>query len=292
MLSWDKLARMQDAFAYSEALVRAADRDRFLTGLFAPAAARAALYALYAFNVEIARVREVARDPLAGEIRLQWWGDVLDGEARGDVEANPVAAALLATVARHGLPVDRLKSLIAARRFDLYNEPMATLAELEAYADDASAGLMALAAGVLDARRSPDIDRLMHHAGAAHAITGLLYALPTHAARGQLYVPVELLQHRGGGQAEIAAGVATAAVRAALTDLRQVARDHLAAARRLLGAASPALLPALLPLAPVPAMLTNMERRGYDPFAPLAIASWRRQWLIWRASRQPARLFA
>ena len=87
---------MQEAFAHCEALVRTADKDRFLRTLFAPAEHRGALFALYAFNVEVARVREAAREPLAGEIRLQWWRDVLAGEGRGEVAANPVAAALLA----------------------------------------------------------------------------------------------------------------------------------------------------------------------------------------------------
>ena len=45
------------------------------------------MFALYAFNLEIARVREVAREPLAGEIRLQWWSDVLGGEGRGERQA-------------------------------------------------------------------------------------------------------------------------------------------------------------------------------------------------------------
>ena len=86
---------MQDAFAYCAELVRTADRDRFLASLFAPAEHRAALHALYAFNVEVARVREVAREPLPGEIRLQWWSDVLNGERAGEASANPVASALL-----------------------------------------------------------------------------------------------------------------------------------------------------------------------------------------------------
>src|SRR3979411_1779368 len=95
---------MQDA--HCEALVRAADKDRFLATLFAPAGHRGALHALYAFNVEIARVREGVREPLAGEIRLQWWSDVLRGAGHGEIEANPVAAALLATIARYRLPVE------------------------------------------------------------------------------------------------------------------------------------------------------------------------------------------
>ena len=97
-------------------LVRTADKDRFLSALFAPAEHRGALFALYAFNIEVSRVREVAREPLAGEIRLQWWRDVLAGEGRGEVAANPVAAALLASLARYRLPAARLEALIEARR--------------------------------------------------------------------------------------------------------------------------------------------------------------------------------
>src|SRR6202043_2575935 len=96
---------MQDAFAHCAELVRTAARTRFLASLFAPADRRDALHALYAFNIEVARVREVAREPLPGEIRLQWWSDVLNGEREGEAQANPVAAALLATVTRHRLPL-------------------------------------------------------------------------------------------------------------------------------------------------------------------------------------------
>ena len=89
---------MQDAFAYCAELVRTADRDRFLASLFAPAEYRGALHALYAFNVEVARVREVAHAPLPGEIRLQWWREVIGGERGEEAKANPVAAALLAAI--------------------------------------------------------------------------------------------------------------------------------------------------------------------------------------------------
>ena len=282
---------MQDAFAYCEALVRAADRDRFLTALYAPAERRSAVLALYAFNIEIARVREVVRDPLAGEIRLQWWNDALTGSGHGDVEANPVAAALTATMTRYGLPAERLLALIAARRFDLYDEPMATLADLEAYAEGASAGLIALAAHVLAAERPSGVDGLARHAGIAQAITGLLYALPIHAARGQLYLPADILHRHGAGRAEVISGEATPALRAAISDLRDIARDHLSAAQQMIGDVPPAVLPALLPVALAGPMLDRMEGARYDPFAPAEIAPWRRQWLIWRAARRPARMF-
>jgi len=258
--------------------------------LFAPAEHRDALFALYAFNVEVARVREVVREPVAGEIRLQWWSDVFDGARRGEVAAHPVAAALLASMARYRLPPDRFKALIEARRFDLYDEPMATLADLEAYADGASASLVALAAQILAAGSEPDIVALSHHAGLAHALAGLLAAFPIHAARGQLFIPLEILARHGADRLDVS-GPATPQLRAALAELRLCARHHLGAARQLLATAAPTLVPALLPVALAGPTLARMERRGYDPFVPVAIAPWRRQWLIWRAARRPRRIF-
>jgi phytoene synthase len=287
---------MPDASAHCEDLVRAADKDRFLATLYAPAERRGALFALYAFNLELARVREIVREPLAGEIRLQWWQEAFAGAGRGDVEANPVAAALRAAIARHGLAADRFAALIEARRFDLYDEPMATLADLEAYANATAAGLIALAGQILAPGREGDDalarhDALIRHAGLAYAIAGLLRAFPVHAARGQLYVPVELLERHGADRGDVAARRATPELRAALAELRLIARRHLGEARARLPAAPARLIPALLPAAPVAAALTRMERSGYDPFVPDDIAQWRRQWLIWRAARRPARLF-
>jgi phytoene synthase len=275
---------MQDAFAHCEGLLRAADKDRFLTTLFAPAERRDALFALYAFNLEIARVREVVREPVAGEIRLQWWSDVLGGAGRGEVAAHPVAAALLATMARYRLPPERFKVLIDARRFDLYDEPMATLADLEAYADGASASLLTVGG-------EPDIGALSHHAGRAHALAGLLAAFPVHAARGQLYIPLEILARHGADRQEAKGPPATPQLLAGLAELRGRARRHLGAAQELLATAAPAVMPALLPVALAGPTLARMERRGYDPFVPVAIAPWRRQWLIWRAGRRPRRIF-
>jgi 15-cis-phytoene synthase len=278
-------------YAHCEALVRAADKDRFLATLFAPAEHRAALHALYACNVEIARVREVVREPLAGEIRLQWWSDVLRGAGRGEVEANPVAAALLAIITRYRLPVERLEALIDARRFDLYDEPMRTLADLETYAEGASSSLIALAAQILNSGREPEIGALAHHAGLAYAMAGLLTAFPIHAARGQLFVPLEILERHGAHRHDAVSGQATPQLRAALAEMRLCARRHLSAARDLLAAAPPAVMPALLPVALAAPTLARMERRDYDPFQPVEIAQWRRQWLIWRAARRPERIF-
>lgn len=285
---------MDDHFAHCAELVRNADKDRFLATLFAPAEHRPALLALYAFNVEIARVREVVRQPLAGEIRLQWWSDLLAGEARGEANANPVAAALIETKARYRLRDAPLQDLIAARRFDLYDEPMPTLAELESYGYGTAATLIAVAARIL--APAADVEALALHAGLAYAIANLLKAFPLHAARGQLYVPLELLQRHGIGAAEALGakalgGRATPELRATLADLRAEARRQLDAAGAAFAAAPAELAPALLPVSLVRPLLDRMERPDYDPFTPVEIPQWRRQWRLWRAARRPGRIF-
>jgi len=279
---------MQDAFAYCAELVRVADRDRFLASLFAPAEQRAALHALYAFNVEVARVREAAREPLPGEIRLQWWRDVVSGERAEEARANPVACALLAVIERGQLAVTKLSALIDAHRFDLYDWPMAQLADLEAYVRNTTSALIAVAAQILAGVEAEAAEAVADPAGIAYAIAGLLRAFPLHAARRQLYVPIELLERHGVQPQDIFAGRSSAGLRAGLAELRNVARQHLLAAYPYVTALPREALPALLPVALVRPSLDRLER--CDPFAPAEISPLRRQWLIWRAARNPTRI--
>src|SRR5713101_8081368 len=129
-------------------LVRAHDFARYASTLFVPAEQRRALLSIYAFNVEISRVREQVSQPLPGEIRLQWWTDMLAGAGHGGVEGNPVAAELLLAIRDFGLPVEPLSRLIDEHQFDLYNDPMPSMAALEGYVNDTSSALFALGAGI------------------------------------------------------------------------------------------------------------------------------------------------
>ncbi len=107
------------AFEHASALARAADRDRWIAALFAPAPDRKHLHTLTAFAHEIARVRHAAREPLAGEMRLMWWLEAILGQ-RDEAQANPLAAALLATIAERALPKPRFEAWLIAWRDDLY----------------------------------------------------------------------------------------------------------------------------------------------------------------------------
>jgi phytoene synthase len=277
---------MADHFAYCENLLRAGDKDRWLASLFAPADRRPHLYALYAFNLEIARVRELAREPMAGEIRLQWWREALAGARPGEAAAHPVASALLEAVGRYGLETQALVDLIEARAFDLYADPMPSLDAFAAYGRRTASGLIALAARVLDPDRT-DVGELARPAGIAYATTGLLRAFALHASRGQLYLPGDVLDRHQVLASDIFAGRTTDALRAALAELRAVARANLDAFAAKRAALPRAMVPAFLLVALVRAYLDRMEARDYDPFAtPVEVPQWRRQWMLWRAARR------
>ena len=276
---------MPDAFVYCAELVRSADRDRYIATLFAPAEQRGALHALYAFNVELARVREAAHAALPGEIRLQWWSDVIDRQRDDEAQANPIAAALLAMLDRHGLAREALLDLIDARRFDLYDDPMVTIADLETYARRTSSSLISLAARVV---AGVDVEAIAEPAGLASGIIAILRAFPIHAARRQLYVPTELLDRHQVHLHDLYAGRPSAGLKAALAELRSLARHHLAAASEAMRALPDQAIPALLPVALIRPSLDRLERSA--PFTPRELAPWRRQWLVWRAARNPARI--
>ncbi len=263
--------------------MREADPDRYWASLFAPLDKRPHLYALYAFNFEIARVREAVREALVGEIRLQWWRDALQGEARGDVRANPVAAALDDTIVQFRLPRQSLVDLIDARIFDLYEDPMPSLNDLEGYCGETSSSLIQLSSLILANGANPGTADASGHAGVAYAITGLLRAFPLHARQGQVYVPSDLLTRHGVVREDIVTGRGGPGLKGALADLRAVARRHLDQARSLRATIPAATEPAFRPLALVEPYLKAMERRDYDPFHTVVdLPQWRRVWALWR----------
>jgi phytoene synthase len=216
---------------------------------------------------------------------------VFSAAGGGDVRANPVAAALSDTIIRYRLPLTAFSDLIEARAFDLYDDPMVSLDALDGYAAKTSSALMVLAALILDEGKAPGIGTLAGHSGIAYAIAGLLAAFGQHAARRQLYMPLDVLERHGVSAEDVFAGQATPELRTALAAIRQHARHHLSEAKALVASAPPAAAPAFLPAALAGAMLDRMDRRGYEPFKPLQFPQWRRQWRLWRAARRPERMF-
>jgi len=277
-----------DSAGFCANLVRSHDFTRYASTLFVPSEVRRGLLALYAFNVEIFRVHEQVSQPLPGEMRLQWWTDVIAGTGHGGVEGNPVAAELLLAIRDHGLPVERLSRLIDEHQFDLYNDPMPTMAALEGYLNDTASALFSLGAQI-SGQQSAEIEHLARHAGLAQGIAAVVASLPRDASRRQLFVPLQILESHGNRMEQVFAGKQTPALRAALGQLIGEGQAHLKTALSLLESAPPEVRPVFLPLAPADRDLARMARADSDPFVPHVASRFRTLWTLWRASR--SRLF-
>ncbi len=170
---------MQPDFAHCAALVRDADRDRYLAALFAPAEHRDGLFALYAYDAAIRHVRAAVSEPMPGEIRLQWWREAIEGQRDGEAAAHPVAAALLATMRRYKLAADRISAVADAHTADLYDDPLRTLDDLDNYAVLTRSAVYAIAADILGGAGA--VPMLARHAGIAHACSMSCSHRATHS---------------------------------------------------------------------------------------------------------------
>lgn len=257
--------------------VRAHDHDRFLTLFFAPPAKRPALTALYAFNIEIARVAELVTEPMMGHIRLQWWRETLEGLPRGETRGHAAAVALHEA---GGIPLDKLQILIDARERDLSDDAFVNIGALEAYAEETSSALMMIAAEILAGEgEAQSAAAAIRHAGIAYALTGILRALPLHASQGRLFLPADSLGRHEADPHDILAGRMTEALRAVMDEVIAAARAHLASARA--ASFDAAVLPALLPTSLCDRYLEIMSAPGFDPFMqPVDVPAFRRQFRL------------
>jgi NADH dehydrogenase [ubiquinone] 1 alpha subcomplex assembly factor 6 len=265
-MAQETLSRKVGGLSPAAALVRRHDRDRFQTALFAPAARREALFALYAFNYEIARVRESVREPMLGEIRLQWWREAIaTAFAGGEPRRHETVEAVTKTIRSHRLSRVHFDRLIDARERDFDMEPPASLAALEDYAENSSVPLILLALEVLEAA-APAAQHAARDIGLAYALSGMLRALPYLARIGRAVLPADLAP--GLDLSQLGGKAAPPALREAVAAIAAVATRRLAAARAQRREMPARALPALLPAIVAAGALRRLERAGFDPFAP------------------------
>jgi hypothetical protein len=103
------------------AIVERGDPERFRAIMLTPVRARAVLFPIYAFNVEIARAPWVTKEPMIAHMRLQWWRDALEEIASGGIVRRHEVVTPLA----HLLNPEQARLLIEtveARRWDVDKE--------------------------------------------------------------------------------------------------------------------------------------------------------------------------
>lgn len=278
--------------AYCADLLRKGDKDRWLTALFArEGAARDALMALYAWNLEVARIPDTVREPLLGQMRLQWWRETLEGIEAGAPRAQPVARALHRAMRLGALERSGFETILAARECDVAVEPPADLAALEAYAKGTGGELAVLAGRCLTAGEPaiPALSDALRAAGTAYALAGLMRALPWHVERRRIFLPLAELRAAGVVVENVTHHSNPPGLYAVIGQVCARAREQLLEARRQ-AALLPAALrrrvrPAMLPAALAAQDLARLRAAGFDPEQPRAHAPpLLRQLVLLRAS--------
>ena len=266
------------------ASLREVDPAQFFAALFIPEEKREAVMAVRTFAAEMARIPFLVSEPMLGEIRLQWWHEVLAGEREGEATAHPLASALMQAVRKHGLPVAALQGLIAARAEDLYADPPPTMNDLEGRLGECHSVPYRLAAMILAPHSSASVADVAGHGGVAEGLVHLLAHWPLLLRRSRVMIPQDVMAQFGLNRESVLAGTAPEQTRAALNHLAALAGQHRVQAAAALTGLQESEAPAFLPLALVGPLLKRVNGTLPDTIATLS--QWRIQFDLWRASRR------
>ena len=259
---------MTPALSSVGALARAADYDRYLSTVFAPAARREALFALIAFNHEIARIPEAVSEPMLGRIRLQWWREVLDAVYAGEpARRHEVAVPLAETIRSCRLDRAPFDALLEAREDDLESECPADLAALERHAAATGGSLTQLMVQAAGAHSGPALEA-GRQVGTAWALIGTLRAAPHAAAQGRVTLPADLLAKAGIAADDLRAGRGFERFAAVAQPVAGRAADLLAAARQARRAVPRQCRSVLLIARLADLYRVRLRRAAWDPRDP------------------------
>lgn len=253
--------------------LRRHESDRFLAALFAPAASRSQLLALYALDHELKRIPFLVSEPMLGAIRFQWWRDTIGSIYEGQQPGHEIVPALTAAIRECDLPPAAFHRWIDAREDELEETPFPDIGAARDHAA-ASDGIIAdLGCRLLG--EGNDFDGANAY-GAAFGLVSLARGAGAAAGRRALLLPLDTLEAAGETADHVFAGHGGSGADAAFGAILDAAEETLRQAR----AVSPPkhVLPALMPAALVPAYCRLMRGKQFDMFrTPPDIPAFRRQ---------------
>lgn len=264
------------------------DKSSYLACLLMGDAHRLPIAVLYVFNAEIARIRNMIREPLPGEIRLQWWREVTAENARKDeASANPLSNALNQIIEQYDLSRVSFDGYCRARIFDLYDDPMPDFATYEGYCGETASILLQLSCQIISQEHAKSSANASGHAGVARSVATHLLQLSDHRARGQLYIPVELLNEVGLDRDGFLKGLDEAKNADAIRKFAAYGKKHLEDARKHAKDLSPDLRNAYLPMSNCGRILENASNMGAKCLVQTCAPSGlKNQWDLWRTSKR------
>ncbi|WP_019219640.1 phytoene/squalene synthase family protein [Bartonella florencae] len=277
---------MIDSLPYYLDILRATDRDRYISVLFAPKKKRRALAALYAFNVELSRIREIVHDPLIGEIRLRWWYDSIAHGEMQENKNNPILNDLFSAITLFNLPKTAFLRYCDAQILDLYHHPIEMLHDLECYWNETASIILQLSCQILNPDGAQDFTDACKHGGIAQGLSGVLRLLSFMQSRYQYYLPTDMLKAIGVHREDLESHRINNEQQCHIIEaMLALARDHYSKFYECSTTLPRMLKPAFLPLAIIPASLQRAQQLGAAVFQENATLSLiHRYWLITRTA--------
>lgn len=162
-------------------LLQRGDRERFDAIMTAPVSVRAALFPIFAMNLEVARAPWASDEAMIAEMRLQWWRDAIEEIAQGQpAQRHEVMVPLAEVLDPEGAQL--IDGLIEARRWDIYKDAFEDDAAFDAYIDATSGNLLWAACRAIGAQ----VDEApVRQAAYGIGVANWLCAIPNLEERGR-----------------------------------------------------------------------------------------------------------
>lgn len=268
--------------------VRERDKSVWLATLLMPQPLRDATVVLRAFHCEIVSIARIVSEPIAGEMRLQWWADAVAGNRSEEASGHPVARALRALIGKYELPLQAFDAKIAAHVFDLYADPMGPRDMFEGYAGETRSALYQLTWLCADRDGFAERATASGHAGIVETVADILAQLPGLFQGQRVYLPSDLLSAAGFDVLSFIAAEKPARV-PVIQAFVDYGLDHLSKARLAISQAERDGNGAHLAYLPLVASERTLLAAQANPLAvqstPQRISPLRIQWAMWRAAR-------
>ena len=272
---------MFDHQEYVQSELKTNDTERYLACLYLPEEIRHCAMTLYVFDAEIARIPFLVSEPMPGEIRIQWWRDLL--KSGGNVGSGPLAEALLQICDKHNLPRDVIDNSLEARIFDLYQDPMPDLGSYEGYLGETVSSFLQMIAVANGLERNSDLADACGHAGVAIGMSKHLSLCAQTRARGQVYFPLTLLKEQGLTRDLWLAQESQDQQIAVLLQMASLAKDHLSKAKNAIAKLPKDTRNVFLQIVFVEKLLAEVCKNPKVCLnRPVGLSPLRRQWLAFR----------
>lgn len=283
------MSNLDKDLAFCKAELRRLNPIHHFTALAVAESHRADIIAFYAFLAEIARIPRLVSDPGTGEIRLQWWIDVVSGDIEdigsgcGGANIGPIGMGLKHVQKKYDLSPDLLSQIVEARKFDLYHDPMPHSEAFTTYAHRTRAIPLLLSAKILSDGTDHDLNGLYDNAGMAISLSNHLRRWAKVASYQQLFLPLDRFADQNVGLDQIFKRKRTDQMTSVLLEMMKQMDEHYQLAMDHYGLLKQRglshLAPAFLELALIPLVL---KKRQYDLYGEIAVPNWRAYWSIWR----------